>query len=57
MITMKKAYFKPLVEVTQIETEQFIALSATDTSIEGLDVINEPTEDEGRSRLMFIFED
>ena len=57
MIMKKTAYIKPLVEVTQIETEQFIAISATDTSINGLGVDNEPTEDEGRSRLMFIFED
>ena len=55
---MKKTYFKPLVEVEQIETEQFIAASATGTSIDGLDVINdEPTDEEGRSRLMFLFED
>ena len=55
---MKKAYFKPLVEVTQIETEQFIAISATDTSIEGLGVDNDnPTDEEGRSRLLFLFDD
>ena len=54
---MKKTYFKPLVEVEQIETEQFIAASVTGTSIEGLDVINEPTDEEGRSRLLFLFDE
>lgn len=54
----KKAYFKPLIEVTQIETEQFIAGSVTGTSIEGLGVDNEnPTEEDGRARLLFLFDE
>ena len=57
MIMKKTAYIKPLVEVTQIETERFIAISATGTSIEGLGVENEPTDEEGRSRLLFLFDE
>ncbi|MBR6827719.1 MAG: hypothetical protein IKM76_06110 [Prevotella sp.] len=53
----KTAYIKPLVEVTQIETEQFIAISATETNIEGLGIDNEPTDEEGRSRLLFLFDE
>jgi hypothetical protein len=57
MIMKKTAYIKPLVEVTQIETEQFIAISATETNIEGLGIDNEPTDEEGRSRLLFLFDE
>lgn len=53
----KTAYIKPLVEVTQIETGQFIAISATETNIEGLGIDNEPTDEEGRSRLLFLFDE
>lgn len=57
MIMKKTAYIKPLVEVTQIETGQFIAISATETNIEGLGIDNEPTDEEGRSRLLFLFDE
>ena len=57
MIMKKTAYFKPLVEVTQIESEQFLAGSdAIGTNLEDLGIDNTPTDEDGRVREIFFFE-
>jgi len=51
----KKAYIQPLMLTEQIETEQFIAISATGTNLEDLGVDNDtPTDAEGHSRLLLF---
>jgi len=49
-----KAYIQPIVDVEQIESEQFIAVSLTDTSLDDLGINNIPTDAEGHIRALTL---